>query len=441
MHPRYTRTPLAQLWSEQTKYQLWFEVELAAVQAWAREGVVPEEAAQKIRDGARVDVARAQEIEQVTRHDIAAFVQSLEEQVGEEYGRWIHFGLTSSDVLDTTFSVQLCRAADILLEDIDQLMAAIERRAWEHKDTPRIGRSHGIHAEPTTFGHILAVWYDEMRRNRERLVHARRGVAVGKISGSVGTFQNVPPAVEAFVCQRMGLSPAPVSTQVLQRDRHAEFFAALGIIASSLEKFAVEIRHMQRTELREVEERFHQGQKGSSSMPHKRNPVLCENITGLARTIRGYIQPALENVALWHERDISHSSVERMIAPDATALLDFALVRMTRVIDELVVYPENMRRNLELTRGLPFSQRVLSALIVAGLSRNQAYARVQQVAMQAWEQKLDFEQLTRNNAPITQHLSPAVLDDCFDLGAALSHIDEIFERVFSARLPTPEDER
>lgn len=433
MLPRYTRPQMAELWSESTKYRLWLKVELAALRGWAKEGVVPVEAAAYIAQRARVDVARAQEIEAITRHDMAAFVQSLEEQVGPEFGRWIHFGLTSSDVLDTSFALRLGQAADILLDGIDALMAAIERRAWEFKDTPRVGRSHGIHAEPSTFGHILAVWFDEMRRNRERLARARESISVGKISGSVGTFQNVPPSVEAFVCAELGLQPAAVSTQIIQRDRHAEFFLTLGLIASSLEKFSVEIRHLQRSEVGEVEERFYGGQKGSSSMPHKRNPVLSENITGLARTIRGYITPALENVVLWHERDISHSSVERTIAPDATALLDFALARLSSVIDNLVVYPQRMRENLESTRGLVFSQRLLSALIASGLARDEAYARVQQVAMRAWEEKLDFEALTRQDAAIAEQLSPAQIDECFDLGRALRHIDQIFERVFPGR--------
>ncbi len=430
MISRYTRPQLAELWSEENKYKIWFDVELAAVEGWAEEGVVPQEAADHIRDNAVVDVERAQEIEKITRHDIAAFVQSLEEQVGEEYGRWIHFGLTSSDVLDTTLAIQLRTAADMLLEDIDQMLEVIERRAREHKMTAKIGRSHGIHAEPTTFGHTLAIWYDEMRRNRRRLKQARETVSFGKVSGAVGTFANVPPTVEAYVCDKLDLQPAPASSQVVQRDRHAEFMSALGLVATSLEKFAVEIRHMQRTELREAEEKFRKGQKGSSSMPHKRNPVLSENVTGLARTIRGYIVPALENVALWHERDISHSSVERMIGPDATGLLDFALVRMTKVLDELVVYPDNMRANLEQTRGLPFSQRVLLALIREGLSRNEAYSRVQKRAMEAWEQEKDFEALVRADEAITEYLSDDDLDECFDLERALQHIDTIFERVF-----------
>jgi adenylosuccinate lyase len=434
MISRYTRPALAELWSEQNKYDIWFDVELAAVEGWTQEGVVPDEAAAEIRDHGVVDVDRAKEIEKVTRHDIAAFVQSLEEQVGEEYGRWIHYGLTSSDILDTTFAIQLRQASDILLDDIDHLMAVIERRAWEHKDTPKIGRSHAIHAEPTTFGHTLAIWYDEMGRNKKRLEDAREVISYGKISGSVGTFANVPPSVEAYVCDKLGLKAAPASSQIIQRDRHAQFFMALGLIASSLEKFAVEVRHMQRTEVHEAEEKFRKGQKGSSSMPHKRNPVLTENVTGLARTIRGYITPALENIALWHERDISHSSVERTIGPDSTGLLDFALVRMTKVLDELVVYPENMRANLERTRGLPFSQQVLSTLIRKGLSRNEAYKCVQSVAMVAWEEEKNFEVLARQDDGITEHLSDKELDQCFDLGHSLRHVDDIFARVFDAHV-------
>jgi adenylosuccinate lyase len=430
MISRYTRPEFAQLWSEENKLKIWFEVELAAVEGWAEEGVVPEEAADAIREKALLDVDRVKEIEKVTRHDIAAFVQSLEEFVGEEHGRWIHFGLTSSDVLDTAFAVQLRRASDLLLEDVDELLEVLERRAHEFKMTPKIGRSHGIHAEPTTFGHTLAIWYDEMKRHRRRLVNARESVSYGKVSGAVGTFANVPPSVEAYVCDKLGLNAAPASSQIVQRDRHAEFFSTLAVMASSIEKFAVEIRHMQRTELREAEEKFRKGQKGSSSMPHKRNPVLSENLTGLARTIRGYADPALDNVALWHERDISHSSVERMIAPDSTGLMDFALNRLRKVLDNLVVYPENMMRNLEQTRGLPFSQRVLLTLIRKGLSRNDAYQRVQSVAMDAWENEKDFEKLARGDEAIREHLTDEDLDECFDLERSLRHIDDIFERVF-----------
>lgn len=430
MIPRYTRPELAALWTEERKLQHWFDIELAAVEGWAREGVVPEEAAAHIREHAVLDVERVQEIEKITRHDVAAFVQSLEESVGEEYGRWIHFGMTSSDVLDTCLGIQLREAADILLEDIDSMMQAIKRRAYEFKDTPMIGRSHGIHAEPTTFGHVLAIWYDEMRRNRRRVEAAREVVATGKISGAVGTFANIPPSVEAYVCEKLGLSPAPASSQIVQRDRHAEFFTTLAVVASSLEKFAVQIRHMQRTEVLEAEEKFHKGQKGSSAMPHKRNPVLSENVTGLARIVRSYAIPALENVALWHERDISHSSVERMIGPDATGVLDFALVRFTGVIDNLVVYEKNMKKNLEQTRGLPFSQGILLRLVRTGLSRQDAYKLVQNVAMRAWEEELDFEELAVDDPGFNEHLSQDEIKEAFDLDHTLRRVPDIFERVF-----------
>lgn len=430
MIPRYTRPEMQELWTEERKLQVWFEVELAAVEGWAKVGLVPEEAAEAIRAKAVLDVARVQEIERVTRHDVAAFVQSLEESVGEEYGRWIHFGMTSSDVLDTTLAILLRDAADILIEDLDEMMVVIKRRAFEHKMTPMIGRSHGIHAELTTFGHILAIWYDETARAKTRLLAAREQIAIGKISGAVGTFSNIEPEVEAFVCEKLGLSPAPASSQIVQRDRHAEFFAALGLIASSLEKFAVQIRHMQRTEVGEAEERFSKGQKGSSAMPHKRNPVLTENVTGLARVVRSAMTPAMENVALWHERDISHSSVERMIGPDATATLDFAIRRMTRVIDQLVVYPEKMQRNIDQTRGLPFSQSILLALIKAGTSRQEAYALTQRVAMKSWEHGLDFYDEVISSDDIKAHLSAETIEECFSVERSLRHIPTIFERVF-----------
>ncbi len=432
MIPRYTRPEFAAIWTEERKLQAWFEIELAAVEGWAEEGVVPPEAAEHIRENAVLDVDRVLEIEKITRHDVAAFVQSLEETVGEEYGRWIHFGMTSSDVLDTAFAIQLRDAADILLEDVDEMLAAIKRRAYEFRDTPMIGRSHGIHAEPTTFGHVLAIWYDEMKRNRRRLEAARETIAYGKVSGAVGTFSNIPPSVEAYVCDKLGLKPAPASSQIVQRDRHAEFFAALALIASSLEKFAVQIRHMQRTEVGEAEEKFHKGQKGSSAMPHKRNPVLSENVSGLARHVRAACVPAMENVALWHERDISHSSVERMIGPDATVTLDFAMRRMTGVIDNLVVYPERMLENLEQTRGLPFSQTILLTLIRKGLSRSAAYKRVQSVAMKSWEEGLDFKAEALRADAFLEHMTQEELEACFDLEAVLGRIPTIFERVFGA---------
>ena len=430
MLARYARPSMTALWTEEHKLRLWFEIELAAVEGWAELGVVPPDAAAVIRKKAVLDPARVAEIERVTRHDVAAFVQSLEESVGEEHGRWIHFGLTSSDVLDTAFALQLRDAGDLLLAGVDALMDAIKTRAFEHRYTPKIGRSHGIHAEPSTLGHTFAVWYDEMRRNRRRLRDARETVAYGKISGAVGTFANVPPQVEAFVCRKLGLAPDPVSTQIVQRDRHAELFVAMAMTASSLEKFAVEVRHMQRTEVGEAEEKFHSGQKGSSAMPHKRNPVLSENVTGLARLVRGYAMPAMENIALWHERDISHSSVERIAAPDATTLLDFALHRMTGIVRDLVVYPERLRENLDRTRGLPFSQSILLSLIRRGLSRNDAYALVQQVAMRAWEHGLDFEGAVRDDAQIGEHVAADELDRCFDLDRTLSRIPDIFDRVF-----------
>ena len=432
MIPRYSRDAMVQLWTEERKLQIWLEVELAAVEGWVQLGVIPAQASEHLRAHARYDIERVQAIERVTRHDVAAFVQCLEESVGAEHGRWLHFGLTSSDVLDTTLAVQLRDACDLLLEGLRELMSVIKRRALEHRDTVTIGRSHGIHAELTTVGHILAMWYDEAKRNVSRLEHARQDIAVGKLSGAVGTFANVPPQVEAHVCQRLGLRPAPVSSQIVERDRHAAFFVTLAVIASSLERVAVQIRHWQRTEVAEAEERFHVGQKGSSAMPHKRNPVLSENITGLARLVRAYATPALENVALWHERDISHSSVERVAAPDATVTLDFALARLTRVIDELVFYPEQLRRNAQLTRGLPFSQSVLLALIERGRSRQEAYELVQRVAMQAWEQRQDFQALCAQDEALVEALGAQGIEACFDEARALRHLPEIFARVFDA---------
>ncbi len=430
MLERYTRPPMARLWSDRRKFETWLEVEIAALEGWAEQGTVPRETVEAVRDQAVVDVERIKEIEQVTRHDVAAFVDSIEETVGPEHGRWVHFGLTSSDILDTAFALRLREASDRLLEDVDEMLEVLERRAREFETTPRVGRSHGIHAEPTTLGHTFAIWYREMQRNRRRLEQARGEIAVGKISGSVGTFGNVPPEVEATACAELDLEPAAVSSQIIQRDRHAEFVSTLGVVASSLEKFATEVRHLQRTEVGEAEEKFREGQKGSSSMPHKRNPVLSENVTGQARTIRGYIGPALENVALWHERDISHSSVERTIAPDSTTLLDFSLVRMTKIIDELVVYPDRMRENLEQQNGLVFSQRVMLALVRAGLSRDEAYERVQSVALEAFEDDLDFRELVRHDEAITSELSEETIERCFDLDDALRHIPDIFERVF-----------
>ncbi len=435
MIPRYSRPEMASIWEPEAKFRIWFEIEAHATDALAELGVVPKEAAARMWEwwgtNPTIDVARIDEIEAVTKHDVIAFLTWVSEQVGPE-ARFLHQGMTSSDVLDTCLSVQLARASDILLADIDRLLDVLKRRAMEHKLTPTIGRSHGIHAEPVTFGLKLAQAYAEFARNRERLVAARKDIATCAISGAVVTFANIEPAVEAHVAEKLGLSIDPVSTQVIPRDRHAMFFATLGVIASSIERLATEVRHLQRTEVLEAEEYFSPGQKGSSAMPHKRNPVLTENLTGLARLVRGMVTPALENVALWHERDISHSSVERMIGPDATVTLDFALARLTGVIDRLVVYPENMRRNLDLLGGLHNSQRVLLALTQAGYSREDSYAAVQRNAMQVWEMRGDRTgQFARNlKADPAVSLSDEQIDAMFDDAYHLKHVDTIFARVF-----------
>ena len=434
MIPRYSRPEMVAIWSPETKFRIWFEIEAHACDAMADLGVIPRENAQavwKARDVA-FDVARIDEIEAVTKHDVIAFLTHLAEIVGAEEARFVHQGMTSSDVLDTTLNVQLTRAADILIADVEALLAALKRRALEHKDTVRIGRSHGIHAEPTTMGLTFARFYAEMDRNLRRLRTARDEIATGAISGAVGTFANVDPAVEAHVCAQMGLVPEPISTQVIPRDRHAAFFAALGVVASSVENLATEIRHMQRTEVLEAEEFFAKGQKGSSAMPHKRNPVLTENLTGLARMVRSAVIPALENVALWHERDISHSSVERMIAPDATVTLDFALARLTGVVDKLVVYPEAMLANMNKFRGLVMSQRVLLALTQAGVSREDAYRLVQRNAMKVWEDGADFQTELLADEDVRAALSEAEIREKFDLGYHTKHVDTIFARVFGA---------
>lgn len=436
MIPRYSRPDMVAIWSPETKFRIWFEIEAHATTQLANLGVVPKAAAEAIwakGSAATFDVARIDEIEATTKHDVIAFLTHLSEIVGPE-ARFVHQGMTSSDVLDTTLAVQLARASDILLADIDALLAALKRRAKEHKYSITIGRSHGIHAEPTTFGIKLAQAYAEFARNRERLVAARRDIATCAISGAIGTFANIDPSVEAYVAQKMGLVPEPISTQVIPRDRHAMYFATLGVIASSVERLATEIRHLQRTEVLEAEEFFSPGQKGSSAMPHKRNPVLSENLTGLARLVRGMVMPALEDVALWHERDISHSSVERMIGPDGTVTLDFALARLTGMIDKLRVYPENMKRNLDLLGGLHNSQRVLLALTQAGMSREGAYAAVQRNAMKVWEMHGDragqFASLLKADAEIAQKLTSAQIDAMFDDFYHLKHVDAIFERVF-----------
>lgn len=423
------------IWSPESRFRIWFEIEAHATTALAEIGVVPKEAAETIwskgKDAA-FDVARIDAIEAVTKHDVIAFLTHLAEIVGPE-ARFVHQGMTSSDVLDTCLNVQLVRAADILIADVDSLLAALKARAFEHKMTPTIGRSHGIHAEPVTFGLKLAQAYAEFERNRRRLVAAREEVATCAISGAVGTFANIDPRVEQYVAEKMGLTAEPVSTQVIPRDRHAMFFATLGVVASSLERLAIEIRHLQRTEVLEAEEFFSEGQKGSSAMPHKRNPVLTENITGLARMVRGYVTPALENVALWHERDISHSSVERMIGPDATVTLDFALARMTGVMEKLLVYPANMQKNLDRLGGLIHSQRVLLALTQAGVSREDSYRLVQRNAMPVWRGEGDFLALLKADPEVAAALAPEQIEACFDLGYHFKHVDTIFGRVFGDR--------
>ena len=432
MVPRYSRPEMTALWSPETKFRIWFEIEAHATSALAELGIVPKEAADIVWEkggAATFDVDRIDAIERETRHDVIAFLTHLAEIVGPE-ARFVHQGMTSSDVLDTTLSVQLTRAADILIADLDALLAALERRAREHKLTPTIGRSHGIHAEPTTFGVKLAQAYAEFDRCRARLVAARAEVATCAISGAVGTFANIDPRVEEYVAGKLGLTPEPVSTQVIPRDRHAMFFATLAVIASSVERLAIEIRHLQRTEVLEAEEYFAQGQKGSSAMPHKRNPVLTENLTGLARMVRAYCIPAMENVALWHERDISHSSVERMIGPDATITLDFALARLTGVVDKLLVYPERMQANLDRLGGLIHSQRVLLALTQKGVSREDAYRLVQRNAMPVWRGEGDFLTLLKADPEVSAKLTEGELEALFDLGYHLKHVDTIFARVF-----------
>ena len=431
MVPRYSRPDMVAIWTPEARFRIWFEIEAHATDALAELGVVPKEAAKAIWEKGAFEVDRIDEIERETKHDVIAFLTNVAEHVGPE-ARFMHQGMTSSDVLDTCLAAQLARASDILIADIDALLVVLKRRAIEHKLTPTIGRSHGIHAEPVTFGLKLAQAYAEFDRNRARLVAARADVATCAISGAVGTFANIDPFVEAHVAEKLGLSVEPVSTQVIPRDRHAMFFATLGVIASSIERLATEIRHLQRTEVLEAEEYFSPGQKGSSAMPHKRNPVLTENLTGLARMVRGYVTPALENVALWHERDISHSSVERYIGPDATITLDFALARLTGVMDKLVVYPERMAKNLNKMGGLVHSQRVLLALTQAGVSREDAYRLVQRNAMKVWESDgaLPLQELLKADPEVTAALSTAEIDDKFDLGYHLKHVDTIFARVF-----------
>ncbi len=432
MIPRYSRPEMVAIWSPATKFRIWYEIEAHACDAQADLGVIPREhaaAVWKARD-VEFDVARIDEIEAVTHHDVIAFLTHLAEIIGPDQARFVHQGMTSSDVLDTCFNVQLVRTSDILIKDLQLLLKALKRRAFEHKDTVRIGRSHGIHAEPTTMGLTFARFYAEMDRNLNRMKKARHEIATGAISGAVGTFANIDPAVEAHVCKALGLEVEPISTQVIPRDRHAAFFATLGVVASSIENIAIEIRHMQRTEVLEAEEFFAPGQKGSSAMPHKRNPVLSENLTGLARLVRMAVVPAMENVALWHERDISHSSVERNIGPDATITLDFALARLTGLVEKLLIYPDNMMNNLNKFRGLVHSQRVLLALTQKGVSREDAYRLVQRNAMKVWEHGKDFKAELMADPEVAAALSPAEIEDKFDLAYHTRRVDVIFARVF-----------
>jgi adenylosuccinate lyase len=429
MIARYTTTAMEQIWSDENRYQKWLDVELAACEAWTRLGKIPAESLKNIKSTAKFDVKRIEEIEAVTRHDVIAFVSCVGEYVGDD-ARYIHMGLTSSDVLDTAYALLLKESGHVILEDMKALLQALKRRAHEFKNVPAMGRSHGIHAEPITFGLKFALWYAETKRNVKRMQDAIDCISYGMISGAVGTFANVPPDVEAYVCKKLKLKPAPISTQVIQRDRHAQFFTTLAIIGGMLEKIATEVRHLQRTEVLEASEPFGKGQKGSSAMPHKKNPILSENITGMARLLRGYCLSSLENIALWHERDISHSSVERVIGPDATTITDFALKRITGLIEGLMVYPENIAKNLEMTKGLWHSQNVLLALVEAGIARDTAYAWVQRNAMPVWEGKKTFKELLLKDKDVMDTLGQKRIEDLFDLSHHLAHVETIFERVF-----------
>ncbi|MDD46256.1 adenylosuccinate lyase [Listeria monocytogenes] len=428
MLERYTRKEMGNIWTEQNRYQAWLEVEILACEAWAELGDIPKEDVAKIRANAKFDVDRIHEIELQTRHDVVAFTRSVSESLGAER-KWVHYGLTSTDVVDTANSYLLKQANEILRKDLENFIAIIGEKAKEHKYTVTMGRTHGVHAEPTTFGLKLALWYEEMKRNLERFNFAADGVEFGKISGAVGTYANIDPFVEAYVCEKLGTTPAPISTQTLQRDRHAEYLATLALIATSVEKFAVEVRALQKSEVREVEEFFAKGQKGSSAMPHKRNPIGSENVTGLARVIRGHMVTAYENVPLWHERDISHSSAERIILPDSTILLDYILNRFGNIVKNLTVFPENMKRNMDRTLGLIYSQRVLLALIDKGLAREAAYDVVQPRAMEAWEKQVPFRELVEQDATIIENLSAEEIADCFDYNYHLKNVDLIFDRL------------
>ncbi len=433
MIPRYTLPEMAEVWSERARLSHWLEIEILAVEAWARLGRIPQEDARVIRERARFDPERVAELEKVTKHDVAAFVQDVAASIGPA-GRWVHFGMTSSDVLDTAFALQLRDAADLLLARLERLLAVVRRMAFEHRGTVMVGRTHGVHAEPTSFGHKLALWAFELDRDRERLRRARELIAVGKISGAVGTYGQVEPAVEEEVCSRLGLRPAEASSQIVPRDRHADYLAAIAVVAGTLDLIATEIRHLARTEVREVQEPFTQGQKGSSAMPHKRNPVRCERLTGLARVIRGHLQAALENQVLWHERDISHSSAERVVFPDATTALDFMLAELADVLEGLRVFPDRMRANLEAGGGLAYSQTVLLALIDAGLSRDEAYAVVQRAAAKAWDEGRSFRQELRADLEVTRVLPAEALEAAFDPARALRNLDVVFDRLAKLEL-------
>jgi adenylosuccinate lyase len=428
MIERYTRPEMGAIWTEENRFKAWLEVEILACEAWAELGVIPKEDVERIRKNASFDIQRIKEIEEETRHDVVAFTRAVSETLGEER-KWVHYGLTSTDVVDTALSYLLKQANEILLRDLENFIQVLKEKAQEHKYTVMMGRTHGVHAEPTTFGLKMALWYAEMQRNLERFKQAAETVRVGKISGAVGTYANIDPFVEKYVCEKLGLEPAPISTQTLQRDRHAHYMATLALIATSIEKFAVEIRGLQKSETREVEEFFAKGQKGSSAMPHKRNPIGSENMTGMARVIRGYMMTAYENVPLWHERDISHSSAERIILPDATIALNYMLNRFTNIVKNLTVFPENMKRNMDRTLGLIYSQRVLLALIDTGMTREEAYDLVQPKAMEAWEKQVPFRSLIEAEEKITSRLSPEQIADCFDYNYHLKHVDTIFERL------------
>ncbi|MBT2684498.1 adenylosuccinate lyase [Bacillus sp. ISL-37] len=428
MIDRYTRPEMGAIWTEENRFKAWLEVEILACEAWAELGDIPKEDVKKLRENASFDINRIKEIEEETRHDVVAFTRAVSETLGEER-KWVHYGLTSTDVVDTALSYVLKQANAILLKDLENFVEILTNKAREHKNTVMMGRTHGVHAEPTTFGLKLALWLEEMKRNLERFKMASRGVEFGKISGAVGTYANIDPFVESYVCEKLGLQPAPISTQTLQRDRHAFYMSTLALIATSIEKFAVEIRGLQKSETREVEEFFAKGQKGSSAMPHKRNPIGSENMTGMARVIRGYMTTAYENVPLWHERDISHSSAERIILPDATIALNYMLNRFGNIVKNLTVYPENMKRNMDRTLGLIYSQRVLLALIDKGMSREEAYDTVQPRAMEAWEKQVQFRILIESDEKIAGLLSEAEIDDCFDYNYHIKHVDMIFERL------------